>query len=168
MFRRKFFPILSFGFIAAGAACVVVAFIAPLDQPILSAPSGVRQPARAATTAPSLSDFEPVFALDLRRPLIDAPKTDPAADELTADSPLSVRLTGTIIEPGHSVGIFSTGLTKTVIRHVGEEVNGVEVLELTSDSATLRYQGQLRQLKLEKTAISPAPVTATPSSANGS
>jgi hypothetical protein len=46
-------------------------------------------------------------------------------------------------------------------------VNGAEVLTITPDSVTLRYQGQLRQLKLEKSAIAPAPLSATPPTPDG-
>ena len=164
---RRLVSILSIAFVAGGVACLLIAAIAPLDHAEIS-PAAKITAKPHATTAPSLSDFEPIFAMDLRKPLVDPPKTDPAADALTEDSPLSVRLSGTIIEPGRSVAIFSTGLTKTTIRQVGQEINGAEVVSIESDTVTLRYQGQLRQLKLEKSPVVPAPLSSTPSSADGS
>jgi hypothetical protein len=165
--RPTLVTLVCIALIAGGVACVLLGIITPLDRPQINPSSATEHPSRRAVPTPALSDFEPLFALDLRKPLVDSPKIDPAAEALTTDSPLPIRLSGTIIEPGRDIAVFSTGLSKTVLRHVGDDVNGAEVLTITPDSVTLRYQGQLRQLKLEKSAIAPAPLSATPPTPDG-
>ena len=146
---------------ACGLATLVVLWglLAPYDAaedtspgaaPRTSAP--VRPSARAGGT-PTLAEFEEVWDVDLRRPLVDPAPAVTASSVIRAAqaaAPIGLKLAGTVVEPGHSMAVFVTPAGKSELKAVGDKAGNAEVVDIQSDRVTLRYNGSPVTLKVEK------------------
>jgi hypothetical protein len=100
---------------------------------------------------PTLADLQSVAQVNWRRPLFDAPSPAPViAPPPPPPPPLTVRLAGTIIEPGHSRAVLVGPDGKTELKGVGEHSGPAEVLEIGQDTCTVRYLGNRVTLKIDK------------------
>lgn len=101
---------------------------------------------------PPLSWFEPIWAMNLRRPLYDQPQpvTSVARPVKKAPPPLPIRLAGTVVEPGRSVAMFITAGGKIELKGEGDTVGEAEVLSIGQDGATVRYRGKRIELTLDQ------------------
>lgn len=105
-----------------------------------------------AVSLPALATFGKIWSLNLRRPLVDKPVSTQAAAKKSSKParPLSARLAGTVVEPGHSIAMFITKNGKIELKKVGEKVGDAEILEITPIGASVRYHGKVIDLALEK------------------
>lgn len=110
---------------------------------------GIKQSADAIT----LAELQHAAQLDLRRPLYDVPSAPPPASP--APAPLSVRLLGTLVEPGHSRAILVGSDGRSVLKAVGENINDAQLLEIGPDSVTLGYRGTSVVLITPKAPMTP-------------
>lgn len=101
----------------------------------------------AAEAGLPLKHYEVIWQRNLRRPLFDTP---PAAKAAPSKPKLSVRLVGTVLEPGFTYGFFMTADGKTVLRRVGEKVAGAKVMSIADGEVTVLLAGETRTLKVEK------------------
>jgi hypothetical protein len=138
--------------LAAGAVIVlVVGLTMPLDS---SAPG---EPARSSTSTdaaaaslPTTASLEPLWDLRLRSELIaTASPHQPttarlAADVAPAPSGVPVSLVGTI---GDSLAILRHDSGQVDVRAAGENVAGVEVLEVRPARVRVRFNGQVVTLQ---------------------
>ena len=69
---------------------------------------------------------------------------------VTGPAPLAVTLTGTVVEPGHSLAVFSGAGGKVELKAVGESAGGAEVLAIRRDSAVVRHNGEPLTLRVPK------------------
>jgi type II secretory pathway component PulC len=101
----------------------------------------------------------------LQRPLVDptAPIQKPTAATPAAAwrLPLSVKLLGTIVEPGQTRAVIQTGTNDFEIRRVGDRlggaVSGAELISIEDHHVVIRYNGQEAQLPLAE--VERLPVT---------
>lgn len=114
----------------------------------MSTPRGrVRSERAGAAALPPLAAFEPLWDLDLRRPLFDPAPVQPAPLATVAPPTLSVRLVGTVTEVGHSQALLMTPEGKLEIRGIGEQSGGAEILAIDEAGITVRFAGQTLVLK---------------------
>jgi hypothetical protein len=66
-----------------------------------------------------------------------------------------VRLSGTIVEPGHSRALLVDAEGKMELKAVGERIGGVEVVEIGQDTCVVLYQGNRITLKIDKQGAGP-------------
>jgi hypothetical protein len=127
------------GILAVLAWVLLCPYDAPLPQTALVALSPHGQP--SASTALPLAAFEPVWRLDLRRPLSGEAVLRPA---------LGLKLRGTVMEPGHCMAMLITPDGRTQLVPVGGEVAGGKVLEIDKDSVKLLFNGETILLQIPK------------------
>lgn len=146
---------------AAGAAAIGWGVLAPYDVGVAPAPAGGgtsrRGPAPATRPSlPPLEEFEAAWAVNLRRPLRDAPAAlSPALAGATRQTappapPPSFKLAGTVVEPGRSVALLQTTEGRVELKSVGERMGAAEILEIAIDRVVIRHNGQPHTLKLDK------------------
>jgi len=126
-----------------------------------SEPDGTRAASmvsRAAKAAlPSLQQFQQVWRKPLRRPLFDPPPAATAARTSTPppQAPLRIKLLGTVLEPGQSMAMFAVPPGTITIKRVGEAIgeapNQAEIMDIQTDRAVLRCQGQTMTVEIEGT-----------------
>lgn len=90
---------------------------------------------------PGLDQFEALWALNLQQPLYGASVPVTPTTPAKQPMPLSVRLAGTVVEPGHSVAIFVSG-GKIILKGVGDQIDQAEVLTITAHGVSLRHRGK--------------------------
>ena len=89
--------------------------------------------------------FQPLWALDLRRPLYDPP---PAVKEEKkfVPPPFVPVLTGTVVAPNQSpasaLAIFTTNKGQTALKKIGDEIGGGTIVRINEGSAVVRYYDQ--------------------------
>ncbi len=139
------------------AAAVSIGLLtAPLSVPgvaVTQAALAATQPAADAEgsqSLPSLASLEPLWLLDLRRPLYDPAPAAVVQAPKAPLVPLAVKLSGTVIEPGHSKALLSTSQGKTQLKAVGEKIEDVEILAIEPDAVTVLHDGSRVVLKLSK------------------
>ena len=102
-------------------------------------------------TWPKLSTFAPLWTLDLRRPLYDvSPQSSEQPSSPRLPQVLGLRLTGTVIEPNHSIAMFITREGKVALRSVGQKVEQAQILEIMSDRVSVEHAGRQIDLVLER------------------
>ena len=126
----------------------------PLDDPRAGATEPKPAPEvapRAGPERPPLEVYAAAWACDLQRPLFDP---EPVLVNRVPPPPPkpTVRLLGTIIEPGHTFAFLrgKDGSAKCV--SVGEALDGAEVIEVRADSVVVRFAGQTHTIEAEKPA----------------
>ena len=93
-----------------------------------------------------LREFAVIYERDLRKPLFDAPPARP----IEAPPPkLAARLIGTAVEPGFTYGLFKGKDGQTHLVEVGQKIDGAEVLQIAEGTATVLFEGERLQLKVE-------------------
>lgn len=140
--RRKRLLVLANLLLAAALLAVVWAVVlGPLEVPEAVA-TGDHQAGDATVPAPAggavgpLSDYACIYGKDLRKRLFDV------ADKGRPVPKLHVVLTGAVVEPGSTYGVFRDGAGRTRLLSVGESVDGAKIVTITADSATLEYHGR--------------------------
>jgi len=132
----------------AAAACGLT--LSPLE----TADARQAPPAAAEATADAappaarpLADYQVVWQRNLLAPLFD-PAPEAAARAAPPPKP-PVTLLGTVVEPGHTYGMFRDKEGRTKFVRVGQSVDGVEVKAITADGATVLFAGREVTLKVE-------------------
>lgn len=106
--------------------------------------------------ARGLNEFEPLWNRRLQQPLgasatkqVDLKPT--IAEPLV--TPLTIRLLGTVVEPGRTLAMFSTGPAQIEFKGVGQAIGSgmerVEVVEIYRRQAVVRFRGQLIKVAIE-------------------
>jgi hypothetical protein len=147
---------------AAGLAALVLTFLLPPRNSPQA--SGIKTNVGLtshdpAPELPAREAFEPLLALDLRRPLYDAAPTVAAAAAKVIPS-LRLKLVGTVVEPpapgsdptrnpASSYAIFTNAQGKTQFLSPGETAEEATILAVTETTVTLRYYDQEQTLTLE-------------------
>lgn len=98
---------------------------------------------------PPLAKYAAVYARDLRKPLYD-PEPVEKVEESEPTPPLRIELTGTVVEPGYTYAFFRTRSEPAAMANVGDTVDGAEVVEIASDSVTVRWHGDLKTLRAKE------------------
>jgi len=99
-----------------------------------------------------LSTSAVLWEKDLLRPLFDTA----TVTAKTAPPPKpDVHLTGTIIEGEFSYAILQDKTGQTKMLTVGQTLEGLKILAITTDSATVRFAGTEHILKVEKEGQTP-------------
>ena len=101
----------------------------------------------AAPAARPLADYQVVWQRNLLAPLFDP--TPEAAAKAAPPPKLPVTLLGTVVEPGHTYGMFRDKEGRTRFVRVGQSVDGAEVRAITADGATVLFAGREMTLKVE-------------------
>lgn len=118
----------------------------------VAVPTAARQNLEIRTDSqrplPSLKELQLAFAVDLRRPLVDPPP--PPAPVNAPVETLSLKLAGTVIEPGHCRAMLQWPDGKVALKRVGDEAGGATLLSIESGSATFLFQGHPVTLNVEK------------------
>ena len=116
----------------------------------------------AGDGAPPLKAFEPIWALDLRRPLYDPVKPAPQPPAPPPPPPpLNVRLVGTMVEPAREPGgkpsaqaLISAGRSSMEIKQVGDKVGDAgreaTIVAIDANSVTVLYHGKEQVLRIEE------------------
>lgn len=98
---------------------------------------------------PALDAFEPLWIIDLRRPLYDPPPLQPARAEPPPPPPVHIKLTGTILAPDHALAILELRGGEIRMLGIGEHADGAEILEITPDYIRIMHHGRERKVELE-------------------
>ena len=96
-----------------------------------------------------LKHYEVIWQRNLRRPIFDPPpvirvKVSPPKPKL------KVRLVGTVLEPGFTYAIFTDSGGKTVLKRIGESIQGARVESISDGRVTVALAGRTLILKVEK------------------
>jgi hypothetical protein len=158
--RRIRLALSAFAVTAAGLAALVLVsgYFAPYDAGAPAAPgpatAAAARPAGQAGAVPALAEFEKLWDIDLRRPLVDPPPAVAAAAAIARPpagvAPVGLKLAGTVVEPGHSVAVFVNAAGRSELKSVGDKAGAAEVVDIQSDRVTLRYGGAPVTLKVQK------------------
>jgi hypothetical protein len=134
---------------AAGVAALALAVLTPvrLEQPPVS--SGANPPAtspRADSAVLAMASFEPVWALELRKPLdgAAAPATAPSTPSPHAGNPTPITLVGTI---GDTLVLLQTQGGVIEVKGVGESVAGAKIVSVRPSEVDLESAGRITTLK---------------------
>ena len=116
----------------------------PLQNPAHAhAPQTRSTAAGSEPAAPdlTLASFEPVWGLDLRRPLYDPPRPAAPGPAPGKRPAVPLQLIGTMVEDGHSVAMFTTAQGGIELLGVGQKHEGLEVLRIAEGTVTARHAG---------------------------
>ena len=137
--------------VAGSVACVVVALATP---PVVAVPdnSEPRRTTRADLDAGllPLDQYDAIYQKDVRRPLYDPPPVVVPPPVTPPPPPLTLQLLGTVLEPGFEYAVVRTGMGQEKLMTVGETLDSAELLRLDAATATVRFAGQERTLKVQK------------------
>jgi len=136
--------------LAAGAVVVVaLGALLPLDtSAAASSSSNASRPTAAESTLPSVASLESIWDLRLRGDLAPAAASQQparlASDVAPAAQGIPVSLVGTI---GDSLAILRQESGQVDVRAAGENVAGVEVLDVRPARVRVRYNGMEQTLQ---------------------
>lgn len=139
----------------AAVAWLVLIVVAVAWQPMPTTPD-LAMTAQAKNTQeinlqnlPPIEAFERIWNLDLQQPLNDAPlEASQGAQVAASSAPLSCRLLGTVIEPGHTLALFVASNGQIEFKAVGEQIDNADIRQITAERVTLFRAGQTVQLTL--------------------
>lgn len=150
---------------AAAVAVLVWGFTEPVG--IAAQESDAGRYLRKATTAPadradgpearrtglSITELQSLCGIDLHRPLYDAPKPKTVASATAARTvPLSIRLIGTAVEPGHSAVILQMKDGSIELCAEGRTIDcpggAVAVTKIEHRKASVRFGGRTYVLEI--------------------
>jgi hypothetical protein len=119
---------------------------APGSKAALSSAEASRQ-ATGRDSARLLAALQQLCAMNLRRPLYDPPPTPPPP---RPEPSMTVRLVGTINEPGHSLAMFQKPNGAIELCGLGESIDdeglAVTVTRIEGGKVTVRYADELHEL----------------------
>lgn len=104
-----------------------------------------------APSLPTLGEFSKITKLNLRRPLFDAPPPVAVVREAPPPPPLTIKLTGTIIEPGYNRAMLQTSEGKLKLFGEGDTCEQARIVKIEESSITVMYHGQSIVLRVERT-----------------
>lgn len=107
-----------------------------LEQPVVP---------KAETPRLSLDDLAVIWKRNLRGPLFDPP---PEPVKPTEPARLVLSLVGTVVEPDRSYAVFRLADSSTVVKPVGAQVDGFDVVDVRRGIATLRNGSREYELKV--------------------
>ncbi|MFO8014766.1 MAG: hypothetical protein R6X20_15840 [Phycisphaerae bacterium] len=183
--QRKMLIWLLAGALAAPAVAVVVLGLAvPVRVETAQAPAteGAQdeKPSAKSATADAgdrpqraaLAELLRLCRANLRRPLYDADepaedaKTGKTAARRAARSPLTLRLIGTVNEPGHSMAMFQKKDGSIALCAQGESVDdaggAVTVTQVEFEKVTVEYGNRSHELIIPPRKSRPTPARAAP------
>jgi len=148
--------ILAAALSSGGAAIVMLSLWWPYHQP---APYAVDKPTTRSIKAdippqPTLQDFTGVWDRNLRPPLVDPP-VESAPEEIIETKTAIVhrpnlRLIGYTVEADQSLAILMGQEGTAEFVAIGEELDGVTVLSISTSGVLLDHQGDEYTLSLEE------------------
>ena len=142
---------------AGGAAVLVVtaATIIPTDAPAQAVHLSAGASAGPGKSELGPADLAAVMDVELRRPFVDrpAPRPAPQVENSTEVIIPTFHLSGTIVEPGHSLALFTNAAGKTEFKRVGDQTQGAEVLSIRQDGATIQWNGRQIVLSVDRPAV---------------
>jgi len=160
----------------AAFATATTAWLRPVSvtgQPTLQKISPVQsqsQTTEKQTTSnlPSLASYQPIWKLQLR-PVIKtvAPPPPPKAQTPPPPraKPFTAKLTGTILEPKHSMALFTTKTGEITFVGIGQMIEDAKVIQIQPKQVILEHNGQTLTLELSEV-NTPANHRRAPSRAN--
>ena len=151
--QRIFLWTLGTMILIVAAAVAIDSIWAPYELGVVGASASptTRQMQASLQAEPTLAALQSAARMDLRRPLFDPPPPAPiVAAPPPAPPPLTVRLAGTIIEPGHDRAVLIGPDGKTELKAVGETSGPAEVMEIGTNSCVVRYLGNPVTLKIDR------------------
>ncbi len=110
--------------------------------------SNTRGQGPAQRPVPSLADLNSLAQVNLRRPIFDP--TAAAAAPPPPPPPLTIKLAGTIIEPGNNQAMIVTREGDYLRLRVGEKSGEAEVQIIERESITVSYYGKSIVLKVDR------------------
>lgn len=153
-FRRKrhLLILLNVALAAAVVSCPIAAALwspgQSRGQAMTKAAPRTTSTTQATKGLPS-SAYEVIYRRDLRKPLFDVAAVE--APKVEAPKPkLTIQLTGTVDEPDNRFATFRTATGQDKLLSVGDKLEDAELTDVTEDSATVRFHGDLITLKVEK------------------
>ena len=165
--RRKRIIWLAAAVVAsAGAATLVWGLALPVNIAVDGSTSHAETPgagdllAGAARNAPvhpmvSLDELQRVCGLDLRRPLGEAPMAASGVTGGPAKSPMTLRLVGTVNEPGHSMAMFQKVDGSIELCALGQSIDDaggtVTVTRIEEQKVVVQYGAQSLELVVPPT-----------------
>ncbi len=128
---------------AAAVAAVVFATATPLARvgPEGPAVSRALSDGKALDAVSASISFDDVRGVDLRRPLDDAaiPAQAVATLEVAETNLPTLRLLGTIVEPGHSMALLADDAGKPQFHAIGDEVSGAKIVGIRDREITVQW-----------------------------
>ncbi|MEM9109980.1 MAG: hypothetical protein AAGC72_08140 [Planctomycetota bacterium] len=109
-----------------------------------------QQDIRGASDLPPIQAFETAWSLQLQRPLYDPPPVVQDKPPPPPPTPPSVRLAGTVVEPGRSVAFLRDRSGSTRVVQVGQVVDGAELLSIEDQHVSVRFEAYDWQLTVDK------------------
>ncbi|MFG0250499.1 MAG: hypothetical protein ACF8OB_16560, partial [Phycisphaeraceae bacterium JB051] len=115
---------------------------------------------------PTLASFTPAW--DLRLRLVEqAPPTPPPTRPVATPppppaKPFTAKLTGTIIEPNHSMALFTTPDGEIQFVNLGQMIEDAKVVQIQPEQVIIQHNGQTLTLEIteaDSTNRRPAPRT---------
>jgi hypothetical protein len=166
--QRKRAIWLTAGALALAGAGAVAASVAlplkhppprPLDLQAAGAPARQAEAPHSAAgddvaSTIDLRELRRLCAMDLRRPLFDPPPPAAAESEPQPEPriPMSVRLVGTIIEPGRSIAMLQKHDGSITLcaegRTVDDRGGPVKVIAVKENEVTVEYAGRSHTLQM--------------------
>lgn len=138
--------------LAVMSAGVALWAFQPVTVALPSSPDGAAGNNTGRGTAqrplPSLAELNSLAQVNLRRPIFDA--TVAAAPPPPPPPPLTIKLAGTIIEPGNNQAMIVTREGDYQRLRVGEKSGEAEVQIIERESITVRYYGKSIVLKVDR------------------
>jgi len=151
--RRRRLLMLANAALAAGIAlCAWGALLLPLGSsagPGRSAPGTAPAASRAEQGAGPLSAYAVTYGRPLRKPLYD-PKLKKIIAVKKPEPKLTVKLAGTVTEPGFTYAFFRTRGGEEKLVAIGQRIEGAKVLAIGDGSATVEFHGKRITLRKAK------------------
>jgi hypothetical protein len=115
--------------------------------------SSISKNAPNAVVKPGITtkDFQQLAQLNLRRPLHDPPHA-PVAPAITGRQvpPLTIRLAGTIVEPGHCRAMIQLADGSVELKGIGDVAGEARITDIQEGKVTVEYFGASLQLTVPK------------------
>lgn len=122
---------------------------------VVSATSQDTKPQEVQAAGLTLAQLQRLGAMPLRRPLYDAKQ--PVATNVRQQpvaKPMTLRLVGTINEPGHSMAMFQKSDGSIELCALNQSIDdaggAVTVTHIEPNQVTVKYGGQSRDLEIPK------------------
>ena len=140
---------------AAALAAIALAVALPLDLPPRDAGARLARGSWSNAAVAGKNNVRDVWAINLRRPLIDgAPSIAAAPDPQPAIAgpamPL-LHVLGTVIEPNHSVALIEVG-GKTQFKSVGDVVGDARIEQINGNGCVVSFNGRSVAIDVQRNA----------------